>query len=105
MALTKPAGTWAYPDLAALPDDQTRYEIIDGELFEIPSATLAHALAIMALIRLLLPVIDRLRGRFMTAPSMSSSRGRIRCSPISWCCCLRAGHGWCDAGWKAHLTC
>lgn len=40
MALTKPAGTWAYPDLMALPDDQndqTRYEIIDRELFEMPS--------------------------------------------------------------------
>ncbi len=68
MALTKPAGTWAYPDLAALPDDQTRYEIIDGELFEMPSPASAHAMAIMALIRLLLPVVDRLRGRFMTAP-------------------------------------
>jgi Uma2 family endonuclease len=68
MALTKPSGTWVYQDLAALPDDQTRYEIIDGELFEMPSPTSAHALAIMALIRLLLPVVDRLRGRCMTAP-------------------------------------
>ena len=68
MALTKPAGTWAYPDLAALPDDQARYEIIDGELFEMPSPTSAHAMAIAALIRLLLPVIDRLGGRWLTAP-------------------------------------
>jgi Uma2 family endonuclease len=68
MALTKPAGTWAYPDLAALPDDQTRYEIIDGELFEMPSPTLAHAKAIMALIRLLLPLLDRLGGTLFTAP-------------------------------------
>jgi Uma2 family endonuclease len=68
MALTKPAGTWAYPDLAALPDDRTRYEIIDGELFEMPSPTLAHARAIMALIRLLLPLLDRLGGTLFTAP-------------------------------------
>jgi Uma2 family endonuclease len=68
MALTKPAGTWAYPDLAALPDDRTRYEIIDGELFEMPSPTSAHALAIAALIRLLFPIIDRLGGRWLTAP-------------------------------------
>ncbi len=68
MALTKPAGTWAYPDLAALPDDRIRYEIIDGELFEMPSPTSAHALAIAALIRLLLPVLDRLVARWLTAP-------------------------------------
>ena len=68
MALTKPAGTWTYPDLAALPDDQTRYEIIDGELFEMPSPTSAHALAIAALIRLLFPIVDRLGGRWLTAP-------------------------------------
>lgn len=68
MALTKPAGTWAYADLTALPDDQIRYKIIDGELFEIPSPTLAHARAIMALIRLLLPLLDRLGGTLLTAP-------------------------------------
>lgn len=66
MALTKPAGTWAYPDLGALPDDQTRYEIIDEELFEMPSPALAHAAAIMALIRLLLPLFDRMGGTLFT---------------------------------------
>lgn len=68
MALTKPAGTWAYADLTALPDDQIRYEIIDGELFEMLSPTLAHARAIMALIRLLPPLLDRLGGTLLTAP-------------------------------------
>ncbi|MDQ2654454.1 MAG: Uma2 family endonuclease [Chloroflexota bacterium] len=68
MALTKPAGSWAYPDLAALPDDRTRYEIIDGELFEMPSPTLAHAMTIAALVDLLLPVLKRLGGRWLTAP-------------------------------------
>lgn len=68
MALTKPAGTWAYPDLAALPDDQARYEIIDGELFEMPSPTSAHAMAVAALISLLLPIVERLGGRWLTAP-------------------------------------
>jgi Uma2 family endonuclease len=68
MALTKSAGTWAYPDLAALPDDQTRYEIIDGELFEMPSPTLAHAMTVAALVDLLLPVLKRLGGRWLTAP-------------------------------------
>ena len=68
MALTKPGGTWAYNDLFALPEDGARYEIIDGELFEMPSPTLAHARAIMALIRLLLPLIDRVSGTLFTAP-------------------------------------
>lgn len=68
MALTKPAGTWAYPDLAVLPEDGARYEIIDGELYEMPSPTSAHALAIAALVQLLLPVLKRLGGRWLTAP-------------------------------------
>jgi hypothetical protein len=53
MALTKPAGTWKYEDLFELPDDGTRYEIIHGELYEMPAPRSAHALAIVALIRLL----------------------------------------------------
>jgi Uma2 family endonuclease len=68
MALTKPAGTWSYADLATLPDDGTRYEIIDGELYEMPSPTWAHAIVIAGLIRLLLPVLDRLGGLWVTAP-------------------------------------
>lgn len=68
MALTKPAGSWVYADLTALPDDQTRYEIIDGELLEMPSPTSAHALAIAALVQLLLPILQRVGGRWLTAP-------------------------------------
>lgn len=68
MALTRPAGAWACPDLAALPDEQTRSEIIDRELFEMPLPTLAHARAIMAMIRLLLSLPDRLGGTLFTAP-------------------------------------
>jgi Uma2 family endonuclease len=68
MALTRPAGTWSYADLATLPDDGTRYEIIDGELYEMPSPTWAHAIVIAGLIRLLIPALDRLGGRWVTAP-------------------------------------
>ena len=39
MALTKPAGTWSYADLATWPDDARRYEIIEWELFEMPWRT------------------------------------------------------------------
>jgi Uma2 family endonuclease len=60
--------TWTYEDLFDLPDDGKRYEIIDGELFELPSPTLDHATAVMDLIALLLPVVDALGGRIFTAP-------------------------------------
>lgn len=71
MALTHPAkspGTWRYEDLIALPDDGRRWEIIDGELYELPPPTTDHGSAIMNLIALLLPTIAALGGRFFTAP-------------------------------------
>jgi Uma2 family endonuclease len=68
MALTKLAGTWGYADLATLPDDGTRYEIIDGELYAMPSPTWAHSQVIAGLITLLLPVLQRLGARWATAP-------------------------------------
>jgi Uma2 family endonuclease len=68
MAQTKPAGTWTYEDLSSLPDDGRRYEIIEGELYEMPSPGSAHAFVIAALIRLLIPLIENLGGRWCTAP-------------------------------------
>lgn len=68
MALTKLAGTWKYEDLFELPDDGTRCEIIDGELYEMPSPTWAHATVIAGLITLLIPVLQRLGAQWRTAP-------------------------------------
>lgn len=68
MALTKPAGTWTYEDLFALPEDGRRYEIIEGELYEMPSPTSAHAVTIKNLLFLLGPVVEALRGWLVTAP-------------------------------------
>ena len=68
MAQTKPAGTWTYEDLFSLADDGRRYEIVEGELFEMPSPGSAHALVIAALIRLLMPLVENLGGRWCTAP-------------------------------------
>jgi Uma2 family endonuclease len=68
MALMKPAGTWTYEDLFSLPDDGRRYEIIEGELFEMPPPNLAHATVIANLIALLLPLVKALGGRWYTAP-------------------------------------
>jgi Uma2 family endonuclease len=52
VAQTKPAGSWTYEDLFSLSDDSRRYEIIEGELYEMPPPGSAHALVIAALIRL-----------------------------------------------------
>jgi Uma2 family endonuclease len=68
MALRKPAGTWTYDDLLTLPDDGRRYEIIEGELYEMPAPTLVHALTITKIISLLIPLLDRLGGQWLTAP-------------------------------------
>jgi len=68
MAQTKPAGAWTYEDLFTLPDDGKRYEIIEGELYEMPAPNLAHATTIMNLIALLLPIVSTLGGRLLAAP-------------------------------------
>ncbi len=68
MAISKPAGTWTYDDLFSLPDDGRRYEIIEGELYEMPAPNLVHASVVMNLIALLLPIVSSLHGRLFTAP-------------------------------------
>ena len=37
-----PPGGWTYADYAALPDDGRRYEVLEGELVEMPSPRYAH---------------------------------------------------------------
>ena len=69
MAQTRPApGTWTYEDLFSLPDEGKRYEIIEGELYEMPSPNLVHATVIANLIALLIPLVTKLGGRWFTAP-------------------------------------
>ena len=68
MAITKPAGTWTYDDLFSLPDDGRRYEIIEGELYEMPAPNWNHATTVMNLIALLLPIVSAMRGYLRTAP-------------------------------------
>jgi Uma2 family endonuclease len=68
MATTSYAKTWTYEDLLTLPDDGKRYEIIDGELFEMPAPTFEHSTAVMNLIALFLPVVTSLGGLIRTAP-------------------------------------
>ena len=68
MAITKSAGTWTFEDLFSLPDDGRRYEIIEGELYEMPAPNLVHATVVMNCIALLLPIVSYLDGRLFTAP-------------------------------------
>ena len=68
MALTKPAGGWTYDDLFDLPDDGKHYEIVDGELYELPQRESDHGLVVMNLIGLLLPIADQLGGQLFTGP-------------------------------------
>ena len=68
MVVTKPAGGWTYDDLFNLPDDGKHYEIVDGELYELPRRGSDHGLVIMNLIILLVPIADQLGGRLLTAP-------------------------------------
>ncbi len=72
MALARPTpktGSWTYEDLLALPDDGKRYEIIEGELYEVSGATTRHGGTIINLIALLAPFVQALRGRLHTAPT------------------------------------
>jgi Uma2 family endonuclease len=68
MALPKPAGTWTYHDLLLLPDDGRRYEIIEGDLYEMPAPNLEHATTIFNLVLMLAPVVQSLGGRMFFAP-------------------------------------
>lgn len=68
MAIAKPTRRWTYDDLVALPDDGKRYEIIDGELYEMTSPTWDHGQAVINLIGLLLPLVRKIGGELHTAP-------------------------------------
>lgn len=60
--------TWTYDDLMKLPDDGKYYEIIDGELYEMPAPKAAHQLILAVLFELLLGEAKRLFGRVLPGP-------------------------------------
>ncbi len=68
MVVAKAAGTWTYEDLLALPEDGRRYEIIEGELYEMPAPGLDHATILANLVLLLGPLVRSLGGTFFFAP-------------------------------------
>jgi len=58
-----------YDDLAGLPDDDRRYELIGGEIYELPSPTYFHQLVSLILIRLLSDwILPRKLGTIVAAP-------------------------------------
>ena len=70
MSSAQPAPrAWTYPDLVALPEDQLRHELIDGEHVVTPSPGTVHQSILLNLVRLLLPYLDRCGlGRMLVAP-------------------------------------
>ena len=70
MSSAQPAPrAWTYADLVALPEDQLRHELIDGEHVVTPSPNTGHQTISLNLVRLLLPYLDQHRsGRLLYAP-------------------------------------
>ena len=62
MALAYPERTWTYEDLLALPDEGKRYEIIEGELFEMTGPNGKHVWTVVNLNELLLPYVKAMGG-------------------------------------------
>jgi Uma2 family endonuclease len=56
---------WTVADLADLPDDGNRYEVLDGILYVTPSPSADHQTAVQALYRLLADYLDRERIGFV----------------------------------------
>jgi len=70
MSSAQPARrAWTYGNLAALPDDHLRHELIDGEHLVTPSPNTLHQTISLNLVRVLLPYLDRHRlGEVRYAP-------------------------------------
>ena len=68
MAVAKPDRGWTYEDLLRLPDDGKRYEIIDGELYEMTAPGSDHAGVVMNIIAVMHPIVTSLGARIFTAP-------------------------------------
>lgn len=69
MAMRRPEpGSWTYEDLAALPDDGRRYEIVEGVLCEMTGPVWDHGTAIHNLVTLLTPFVRAMGGLLRQAP-------------------------------------
>jgi Uma2 family endonuclease len=79
MEMASGTKVWTVADLAELPDDGNRYEVIDGELHVTPVPTSNHQRAIARLFLILAPYVEQQRlGEVLFAPvdvTFSESRG------------------------------
>jgi Uma2 family endonuclease len=79
MGMPSAERVWRAADLAELPDDGNRYEVIDGELHVTPAPSLDHQEAVARLYRILAPYVESQRcGHAMIAPAdvtFSPARG------------------------------
>lgn len=66
--LARPQGKWRYADLTSLPDDGRRYEIVEGELFEIPSPGWAHQTVLVHLFMTIHPAVEAAGGSLVLSP-------------------------------------
>ena len=57
MAMPAQPTEWTVDMVRALPDDGTRYEVIDGELFVTPAPSLTHQNAVLELALLIAPYL------------------------------------------------
>src|SRR6476646_2574003 len=57
MAMPAQPTQWTVDMVRALPDDSTRYEVIDGELFVTPAPSVVHQRAVLELALLVAPYV------------------------------------------------
>jgi Uma2 family endonuclease len=70
MRMAPDVKAWTVADLASMPDDGQRYEVIDGELFVTPSPALRHQDAILELALRIAPyVVSHEIGHLVIAPA------------------------------------
>lgn len=60
--------TWTRADLLRLPDDGNRYEVLDGQLFVTPQASVPHSRIAYERVRVLGPYVDEHRLGWVPAP-------------------------------------
>jgi Uma2 family endonuclease len=69
MLMVTKTRSWTADDLARLPDDGNRYEVVEGELFVTPAPSYAHQFVAGAIYRRLYPFVDQQQlGWVMCAP-------------------------------------
>ena len=61
MGMPSAERVWVAADLAELPDDGNRYEVIDGELHVTPAPSLDHQEAVARLYRIIAPYVEAQR--------------------------------------------